>query len=220
MSFLFDILLQPGYNPNKYMNLKVMILKTFFCCTAGSAILAFGMNQIHSLGVITEGGILGLTLLLYHKLGINPSASAVVLNALCYLTGWKVLGKRFILCSAFSGGLYSLFYALFDTFNPFWPELAAMPLLSAVLGALFVGVGVGLCVRAGGAPSGDDALAMSAHAVTGFPIELFYLISDLTVLIASLSYIPMGQILCSLITVVLSGKIIGWIQRIKIATAQ
>lgn len=181
---------------------------------AGSAVLAFGMYQIHSQGAVTEGGILGLTLLCYRWFGISPSLSALILNCICYFAGWKVLGKSFLFYSALSGGLYSLFYALFETMPIFWPELPSMPLVCAIAGAGFVGAGVGLCVRAGGAPSGDDALAMTFCKITPWPIERFYLISDLIVLLLSLSYIPLQKIFFSLITVTLSGKIIGWIQRL------
>jgi uncharacterized membrane-anchored protein YitT (DUF2179 family) len=179
----------------------------------GSAILAFGMYQIHSQGAVTEGGILGLTLLFYHWLGISPSLSAFLLNALCYLVSLRVLGKSFLFYSALSGGLYSLFYSLFERSPLLWPNLSAFPLICAIAGALFVGVGIGFCVRAGGAPSGDDALAMSLEKLTTWPIERFYLISDMTVLLLSLSYIPVEKIFYSLITVTLSGKLIGWIQR-------
>ncbi len=41
-----------------------------------------------------------------------------------------------------------------------------------------------------------------------------YLFSDLTVLLLSLTYIPLQRILYSLITVILSGKLIGLIQRV------
>ena len=74
---------------------------------------------------------------------------------------------------------------------------------------------MGLCVRAGGAPSGDDALAMSISSRFRVPIERVYLVTDLTVLAMSLSYLPLGRIACSLLTVTLSGKIIGIIQRWK-----
>ncbi len=54
--------------------------------------------------------------------------------------------------------------------------------------ALFVGVGVGISVRAGG-PGGDDALAMSISAVSHWDIQWAYLISDLVVLALSATYI-------------------------------
>ena len=88
-----------------------------------------------------------------------------------------------------------------------------MPLAAAFLGAIFVGVGVGLCVRAGGAPTGDDALAMSLSRLLKTKIQYVYLVSDLTVLLLSLSYIPWQRIGYSLLTVILSGQIIGWLQK-------
>ena len=85
---------------------------------------------------------------------------------------------------------------------------------SALVGAVFVGVGAGVCVRAGGAPGGDDALAMSVSHVTGWGVERVYLLSDLVVLLLSLTYIPARRIGFSLLTVILSGQIIGLIQKI------
>ena len=55
---------------------------------------------------------------------------------------------------------------------------------------------------------------MSVSHATKIPIQHLYLVSDLTVLALSLSYIPLRRILYSLLTVVLSGQIIGLIQRL------
>lgn len=180
----------------------------------GSAILAFGLYQIHSFSGVTEGGVLGMTLLLHHWPGISPAISGLVMNLACYIMGWRLLGREFILYSVISGGSFSAFYALFEQFPPLWPKLAEYPLLAAVFGALFVGVGVGLAVRAGGAPGGDDALAMSVSHVTHWNIQWVYLMSDLIVLGLSISYIPLRRLGYSLLTVILSGQLIGWIQRV------
>ena len=88
-------------------------------------------------------------------------------------------------------------------------------ILAAILGAVFVGVGVGLCVKMGGAPCGDDALAMSISKLTKMKIQWAYLISDITVLALSLTYIPLNKIIWSLVTVVISGQIIGLIAKKK-----
>lgn len=180
----------------------------------GSAILAFGLYQIHSFSGVTEGGVLGMTLLLHHWPGISPAISGLVMNLACYIMGWRLLGREFILYSVISGGSFSAFYALFEQFPPLWPKLAQYPLLAAVFGALFVGVGVGLAVRAGGAPGGDDALAMSVSHVTRWNIQWVYLMSDLIVLGLSISYIPLRRLGYSLLTVILSGQLIGWVQRV------
>ena len=91
-----------------------------------------------------------------------------------------------------------------------------MPLLAALLGAVFVGVGAGLCVRIGGAPGGDDALAMSISQATGWKIQWVYLMADLVVLGLSLTYIPLKRIGYSLLTVVLSGQLIGLVQKLPL----
>lgn len=180
----------------------------------GSAILAFGLYNVHALSGITEGGILGMMLFLHHWFGISPAWSGLVMNFACYGLGWKLLGREFIACSIVAGGGYSLLYAVFEQFDPQWPALAGMPVAAALLGAVFVGVGIGLSVRAGGAPGGDDALAMSIQKLTGWDIQWAYLISDLTVLALSATYIDLPRLGCSLVSVVLSGQIIGWVQKI------
>lgn len=179
----------------------------------GGGILAFGRYNVHSLSGVTEGGALGLMLLLEHWLGLSPAWSGLLINFGCYAFGFRTLGRQFLFWSALSGGSFSLFYAVFERLPRLWPGLAGMPLGAAIVGALFVGVGVGLCVRAGGAPTGDDALAMGLSARFAVPIERVYLLTDLMVLALSLSYLPIGRIACSLLTVTLSGKIIGSIQR-------
>lgn len=179
----------------------------------GSAILAFGLYNVHSISGVTEGGVLGLTLLLEHWFGISPSVSGLILNGVCYLLGFKLLGKEFIAYSVIAGGGFSLFYAIFEKFPPVYPQIADMPLLAAIVGSLFVGIGVGLCVRANSAPTGDDSLALSLSHLFKIGIQWVYLASDLVVLLLSLTYIPLGKIAYSLLTVVLSGQLIGLIQK-------
>lgn len=194
----------------------ILKLKPVSCAVVflSSAFLAFGLYHVHSLSGVTEGGVLGMTLLLDHWLRISPAVSGFVLNAACYLMGWKLLGREFLGYSAISAVGFSLAYRLFEIFPPLWPQLADMPLTASVLGAVFVGVGAGLCVRAGGATGGDDALAMCVSHVTGWDIQWVYLLSDFVVLALSVSYIPLERIGWSVLTVVLSGQIIGLLQRL------
>lgn len=180
-----------------------------------SAFLAFGLYHVHSLSGVTEGGVIGLNLLLDHWFGISPSITNFVANVICYLLGWKLLGRTFIIYSGVATVSFSVFYAIIEQFNPLWPQIAQMPLLAALIGALFVGIGCGFCVRVGGAVSGDDALAMCISHVLHIGVEKAYLITDLSVLALSMTYIPLRRIGYSLLTVILSGQIIGWIQRIR-----
>lgn len=179
----------------------------------GGWILAFGLYNIHALSGITEGGVLGMSLLLRHRFGISPALSGFLLTALCYALGIRMLGKRFLLSSAIAVCCYCGFYAILEQFPPLWPQIGSNPLIAALLGAVFVGVGVGLCIRGGGAPTGDDALAMSLSRKLRCQIQWIYLCSDLLVLLLSLSYLPFERILYSLVSVVLSGQVIGLVTK-------
>lgn len=194
----------------KGITLRSCLIALFF-----SAFQAFGLYHVHSVSGVTEGGVLGLTLLLSHHFAISPAVSGFILNAACYLLGWRTLGRVFLIYSIVCTGGFSIAYAIIEQFPPLWPNLYQHPLLAAVLGALFIGVGVGVCVRIGGASCGDDALAMSLSSVFHTKIETIYLISDLTVLGLSLTYIPFQRIVYSLLTVLLSGRIIGVVQRMQ-----
>ena len=182
----------------------------------GSIIQAIGIYNIHAVSSVTEGGVLGLTLLLKHWFDLSPAVSSFVLNLVCYGIGWRTLGKEFIGYSLISICVYSVSYGICEQFPPLWPEIANFPLVAALLGALFIGIGAGLCVRAGGATAGDDALAMSFSHILRIPIQWIYLFTDLAVLLLSLSYIPFQRIIWSLLTVTLSGQIIGFIQKIYV----
>ena len=162
-------------------------LKLNSCLIAlfGSAFLAFGLYHVHSFSGVTEGGVLGMTLLLDHWFHISPSVSGFIMNLACYAMGWKLLGRQFIAYSILSSASFSLSYRICEQFPPLWPQLADMPLAASLLGAVFVGIGAGLCVRIGGAPGGDDALAMSLSHVTHIKIQWIYLLSDFAVLVLS-----------------------------------
>lgn len=190
-------------------------LKPKSCLIAilASAFQAFGMYNIHAVADITEGGTLGAVLLIEYWFHLSPAFSSAFLNAACYFLGWRTLGKEFIGYSLVAAGAFSGTYWLCEQFPPLWPQIAGYPLIAALAGALFIGIGAGLCVRIGGATCGDDALAMSLSHLMHVPIQWIYLISDMTVLLLSLSYIPFQKIAYSLLTVIVSGQIIGLMQK-------
>ena len=162
---------------------------------AGAMICTFGIHNIHQQTGITEGGVIGLMLLAEHWLGISPAYITPILDITCYLLAFKYLGGTFIKISVLSTLSVSIFYKVWELFPPMLPDLSAYPLLAAVLGGIFVGVGVGLIVRQGGSSGGDDALALTISHVTHWRLSRSYLFTDLVVLGLSLTYIPFSKII-------------------------
>ena len=178
----------------------------------GAAICSFGIHNIHQRTAITEGGVIGMMLLIDRWFHFPPALITPVLDITCYLLAFKYLGGRFIKISVISTVSVSLFYDFWEMFPPMLPDLSEEPLLAALLGGLFVGVGVGLIVRQGGSSGGDDALALTISHISRCRLSHAYLFTDLTVLVLSLSYIPVKRIFFSLITVTVSSFLIDLIQ--------
>ncbi len=186
--------------------------KKIFLIILGAGICTFGIHNIHQRTGITEGGVIGMMLLVERWLGISPSAITSVLDISCYLLAFKYLGGQFIKISMISTLSVSLFYKFWEFFPPMLPDLSEYPLAAAVAGGLFVGIGVGIIVRQGGSSGGDDALALTISRVTRWRLSRSYLFTDLVVLGLSLTYIPVFRIAFSLITVTISSFLIDLVQ--------
>ena len=169
--------------------------KTVISILLGTAITSFGIYNVHRQTGITEGGILGLLLLCNYWFGISSSLLSPVLDGISYL-------------SIFATFSLAAFFRLWEMFPPLLPSLAGTPLLAAVIGGLFIGVGCGLVVRQGASCGGDDALALIISKTTRLKISQAYLFTDITVLALSLSYIPVRRIVYSLVTVTISSYLI------------
>lgn len=201
-------------------NTEGFSLRKIVMILAGTAISSFGVYNIHQVGIITEGGFLGLILLANHWLGLSPAITTPVLDIACYLLAFRYLGGVFIRLSAVATLSLTGFFRLWEQFPRLLPDMSGEPLLAAVSGGLFVGLGVGLIVRQGGSGGGDDALALTISHVTKWNIARAYLITDILVLTLSLSYIPLSRIGFSLVTVTVSSLLIGFIQDSKIFAAR
>lgn len=177
----------------------------------GSAILTFGIHNVHQVVGITEGGVIGALLLVNHWFGLPSSIVSPILDIVCYAVALRLLGAGFLGWSAVSSSCIAGFYALWEHLPHLLPDLTALPLVASIAGGVFVGVGAGLVVRAGASAGGDDALALSIQKLSGWRLSRCYLVTDLSVLGLSLSYIPVTSIVFSLITVCISSPLIDFI---------
>ena len=146
---------------NKMM--EGLTVKKILLILLGAVICSFGIHNMHQRTNITEGGVIGLMLFAEHWLKLSPAYITPILDIACYLLAFRFLGGGFIKISIISTFFVSLFYKIWELFPPMLPDLSNRPLIAAVLGGMFVGIGVGLIVRQGGARAVD--LASSALAI-------------------------------------------------------
>ena len=189
-------------------------VKQIILVLIGSLILSFGLYNFNYQNNITEGGVLGFLLLLKNIFDIKLSIANLIIDIALLLIGYKFFGKKFIKYSILATISFSLSYSFFESIGPIIPKFDILVLGSIVAG-LFVGLGSGLVVRAGGAAGGDDALALVISKTTSLKIGKIYMITDFFVLGLSLVYLSLSQIALSLIAVSVSGKVVDFVYSYK-----
>ncbi len=185
-------------------------MKNIILILIGSLILAFGIYNLNYQNNITEGGILGVLLLLKNLFDIEPSVANLILDISLLIIAYKFFGKQFLLNSIIATLSFSTFYEIFESIGPLIPVLQSKFIVT-ILSGLFVGIGVGIIIRNGAAAGGDDALAMVISKITSVTIGNVYLIGDVAVLILSLTYLSVYDIFWSLIAISISGRTIDFI---------
>nr|WP_072514540.1 YitT family protein [Ndongobacter massiliensis] len=185
----------------------------------GCALMAFAVVNIHIPAQITEGGILGLSLFFYKVLGWDPGWMSPLLDFLCYLIGFSLLGRKFIKRALFATLSYSLSFSLFHRIGPVLPSLIDHPFLASLLGGLCIGIGCSVVVLRGAAAGGDDALALVMEKHTPLKLGLCYFLSDFIVLSMSLIYLPFTHIAWSLVTTTISSWTISRVEELAEASA-
>jgi uncharacterized membrane-anchored protein YitT (DUF2179 family) len=114
---------------------------------------------------LLDGGVTGISILSAYLTGIPFGIFLLVLNIPFVVIGFRKFGKDFALYSSI--GIVTL-AAL--TFIHLPHGFTDQPILAAVFGGIFVGIGSGLVIRYGGIIDGSDTVAILIDRVTVFTI--------------------------------------------------
>ncbi|MBQ6875478.1 MAG: YitT family protein [Lachnospiraceae bacterium] len=102
---------------------------------------------------IVNGGVSGLSTVLFYALGIQPGVSFAVINIILLLLAVKFLGTQFVKDTILGAALISLFVQLFT----YLPPMTSDPMLAAIFGAVLYGFGIGLTLTQGASTGGTDS---------------------------------------------------------------
>lgn len=133
-------------------------LTDYLIITLGMTIYVLGWTLFLIPAEITGGGISGLSVVIFYSTKFPVAISYFIINVFLILVAIKVLGASF--------GIKTIWSILVATLL-FWltPGLITKPLindtfLSAILGAMLGGFGIGLVFTRGGSTGGTDIIAM------------------------------------------------------------
>ncbi|KKI90867.1 membrane protein [Bacillus sp. SA1-12] len=172
---------------------------------AGSFIYALGINYFAIPNKLSEGGIIGITIIVYYLLEWSPGIVNLILNGLLFALGYKLLDKKTILFTL----LATVFSSFFLYLTEGWGEsLGGDTLLAALFAGVFVGGGLGLVFRAGGAMGGTAILARLGHYYFGWSLSRTILIIDLIMIAGSVYVIGQEKAMYTLVAVFVGAKVI------------
>jgi len=160
--------------------LQDVLLMVFGAAIAGIALKCFLVpNRFF------DGGVTGFSLLVHELYHINLTAVIISLNIPFIIISYFSVGKRFAIRTFISIVLLGicLYYI---------PEFAVTndKLLVAIFGGVFLGIGIGLIMRAGAALDGIEVLALYTLKRTSFTIT--EIILGINILIFSIAAFKFG----------------------------
>ncbi|GAA0590659.1 YitT family protein [Virgibacillus siamensis] len=171
----------------------------------GSFIFAIGINYFAIPNRLSEGGVIGITIVTYYLFEWSPGIVNLVLNSLLLAIGYKFFTKRVIMYTIIS----ILFSSLFLHITVDWgKEINDDTLLAALFAGLTVGVGLGFIFRAGGTSGGSAILARLANQLLGWSIGKGMLVIDILVIVGSAFIIGQEKAMYTLVSVYLGAKVI------------
>lgn len=182
-----------------------------FMITLGTAIYAFGFVQFNMANNLAEGGVAGITLIIHHLLGMDPAYSTLLLNLPLFFIGAHVLGKKSIVLSVY-GTLTMSSFIWFWQRASFNIDLNGDILIASLLAGLCAGLGSGLVFRYGGTTGGTDIVARVLEKKQSFPLGQTLLTIDVLVLLASLTYVSIQNMMYTLIASFVYSQVITIIE--------
>lgn len=180
-------------------------VKEILMLIIGSFIFAIGVNYFAIPNRLSEGGVIGITIVTFYLFDWSPGIVNFILNTSLVAVGYKFFDKRVIVYTVIA----IIFSSLFLHFTVGWGDgINDDTLLAALFAGLSVGLGLGLIFRSGGTSGGSAILARLGNQLLGWTIGKGMLVIDIAVIVASSFIIGQEKAMYTLISVYVGAKVI------------
>ena len=162
---------------------SVTAIKDYAIITFGLLLFTMGWMVFLLPAEITGGGISGVGAVLYYATKIPVSATYLSVNVLLVLIAIRILGASFGIKTIYSILMLSAFFAIFQGIvkEPIVDDM----FLSAVLGGMSCGIGLGIVFSRGGSTGGTDIFAMIVNKYRNISPGRIILYCDVIIIASS-----------------------------------
>lgn len=183
------------------------ILIKLFWITVGSAIYALGFDLFLVPNRVSSGGISGLAMIIQWFIPVLPiGAWSVLINIPLFLGGYRLIGRNFFWGSLVGMFISSAFVDLFALL----PTVSMEPLLGAVYGGAFMGIGCGIVFMQEASTGGIDIAARLLKCkLKNMSIgRLSFLVDVMIAAVTGIAFRDVNKVLYSLIAVFVTAEVL------------
>lgn len=163
----------------------------------GLALYSFGFSAFIFPEKVVIGGLSGFGTLVFFATqrwlgyGVPVAVTQYAMNLLLLAMAYRKVGKQFVWRTIFGATVISLFIGVLTPMFP-TPLVEGEPFMNVIIGALFCGLGIGLCFTHNGSSGGTDIIAAMVSKTTNVSVGRTMLYTDF--LIISSSYFLLHSI--------------------------
>jgi len=173
----------------------------------GALIFALDVNLFVIPNDFGEGGVTGVTIILYYLFQWSPGLVNFIFNSILLAVGYKFLDKQTTIYTIIAVVFNSLFLYLTEG----WTIASHDLMLNAVFGGVLAGVGIGLIIKVGGTTAGSTILARIMNKYLDWNVSYALLFFDLIVVFASLFIIGVQSLMFTIVMLFIGTKVMDFI---------
>lgn len=181
-------------------------MRQSFLIVIGVLCAVFGLESFLLPNDVLDGGVTGISLLIALITEGRPSIYIFLLNIPFLILGWIHVGKSFAIKSFLSISLLALVMYFFS-----FPVITSEPLLVAVFGGFFLGLGIGFSIRGGAIIDGTEILAIYLGKKIGFTVGELILIFNVIIFCVAAYLLSVETALYSIITYFAASRTVDFV---------
>ncbi len=165
----------------------------------GCFLVALAFNLFMSPNNLVAGGISGLSLVLKHFFGLNPSMIISISNVFLIILSFLLLGKEKTKMSILGSILFPAFVSMTEHLSTYISFKESEMILIAIFGGVLQGIGAGLIFRAGYSTGGTDILNMIISKIFKISLGNSMFFTDGTIIVIGAFVFGFNHLMYSLI---------------------
>ncbi|MFQ3853770.1 YitT family protein [Staphylococcus parequorum] len=181
--------------------------KNIIICLIGAFVSAIAVNCFILESNLGDGGTVGISLALKYAFGWSPALTSLIINTIVIIVGWKFLSTRTAVYTFIANTAISLFLDLTENFSTGIDNFV----INAAFGGVFVGVGIGLVIAAGGVIGGTSVVAKMLNKYFDIKTSQGIFLLDGLVVLSFLFVLPLENVLFTIIMIFITERATAFI---------